>query len=65
MLIEIPKQKILYLINNFLKIKNIKIIDLGSGTGSNYRFLKSRLSNNQYWSFVDISHQSTNFLKKI
>ena len=58
-------QKILYLINNFYKNNShIKIIDLGSGTGSNYRFLKSRLSNNQYWSFVDISYQSTSFFKK-
>ena len=57
-------QKILYLINNFYKNNShIKIIDLGSGTGSNYRFLKSRLSNNQYWSFVDISYQSTSFFK--
>ena len=58
-------KKILYLINKFYKNKkNIRIIDLGSGAGSNFRFLKPRLSNNQYWSFVDISHQSTNFFKK-
>ena len=58
-------KKILYLINKFYKNKkNIRIIDLGSCAGSNFRFLKSRLSNNQYWSFVDISHQSTKFFKK-
>ena len=58
-------ERILYLINEFFKNKkNIRIVDLGSGAGSNYRFLKSRLLNNQYWSFVDISHQSTNYFKK-
>ena len=58
-------KKILNLINKFYKNKkNIRIIDLGSGAGSNFRFLKSRLSNNQYWSFVDISHESTNYFKK-
>tara|TARA_Y100000991_G_scaffold140176_1_gene105653 strand:+ start:692 stop:1480 length:789 start_codon:yes stop_codon:yes gene_type:complete len=58
-------KRILYLINKFFKNKkNIRIVDLGSGAGSNYRFLKSRLLNNQYWSFVDISHQSTNYFKK-
>ena len=58
-------KRILYLINKFFKNKkNIRIVDLGSGAGSNYRFLKSRLFNNQYWSFVDISHQSTNYFKK-
>ena len=54
-------QRILYLINKFFKNKkNIRIVDLGSGAGSNYRFLKSRLLNNQYWFFVGMSHQSTN-----
>ena len=58
-------QRILYLINKFFKNKkNIRIVDLGSGAGSNYRFLKSRLLNNQYWFFVDISHRSTNYFKK-
>ena len=58
-------KRILYLINKFFKNKkNIRTVDLGSGAGSNYRFLKSRLLNNQYWSFVDISHQSTNYFKK-
>lgn len=58
-------KRILYLINKFFKNKkNIRIVDLGSGAGSNYRFLKSRLLNNQYWFFVDISHQSTNYFKK-
>ena len=58
-------KRILYLINKFFKNKkNIRIVDLGSGAGSNYRFLKSRLLNNQYWSFVDISHKSTNYFKK-
>ena len=58
-------KRILYLINKFFKNKkNIRIVDLGSGTGSNYRFLKSQLLNNQYWFFVDISHQSTNYFKK-
>ena len=49
-------KRILYLINRFFNDKKkIKIVDLGSGAGSNYRFLKSRLLNNQYWFFVDIS----------
>ena len=60
-------KRILYLINKFFKNKkNIRIVDLGSGAGSNYRFLKSRLLNNQYWSFVDIYHINQQIiLKKI
>ena len=42
-------KRILYLINKFFKNKkNIRIVDLGSGAGSNYRFLKSRLFNKSF-----------------
>ena len=41
-------KRILYLINKFFKNKkNIRTVDLGSGAGSNYRFLKPRLLNNE------------------
>ena len=47
-------------INKSLKnYKDINIIDLGTGTGSNFRYLSKKIKyNNQYWTLMDISKSS-------
>ena len=47
-------------INKSLKNHNeINIIDLGTGTGSNFRYLSKKIKyNNQYWTLMDISKSS-------
>ena len=47
-------------INKSLKSHNeINIIDLGTGTGSNFRYLSKKIKyNNQYWTLMDISKSS-------
>ena len=47
-------------INKSLKnYKEINIIDLGTGTGSNFRYLSKKIKyNNQYWTLMDISKSS-------
>ena len=49
-------------INNSLKdFDNIRIIDLGTGTGSNFRYLSKKIKfKNQYWTLMDISKSSLN-----
>ena len=43
-------------LNNY---KEINIIDLGTGTGSNFRYLSKKIKyNNQYWTLMDISKSS-------
>ena len=47
-------------INNSLKsLDNVRIIDLGTGTGSNFRYLSKKIQyNNQKWTLMDISKNS-------
>ncbi len=57
--------KVIKLINNkFSKKDCISIIDLGTGAGSNYNYLKPKLKFNQDWVFTDISSSSLNYFKK-
>ena len=53
-------------INNSLKnYDQIRIIDLGTGTGSNFRFLSKKIKyKNQSWTLMDISKNSLNAAKK-
>ena len=53
-------------INNALKnYDQIRIIDLGTGTGSNFRFLSKKIKyKNQSWTLMDISKNSLNEAKK-
>ena len=56
--------KIIELINKkFSNDKSISIIDLGTGTGSNFNYLKPRLKFFQNWVFTDISYNSMNYFK--
>ena len=52
--------KIIDKINSALKdLENIHILDLGTGTGSNFRFLSKKIKHkNQYWTLMDISRSS-------
>jgi len=52
--------KIINKINSSLKnLKNINILDLGTGTGSNFRFLSKKINHkNQCWTLMDISKSS-------
>lgn len=54
-------------INNSLKnYDQISIIDLGTGTGSNFRFLSKKIKyKNQSWTLMDISKNSLNAAKKM
>ena len=57
--------KIIELINK--KINNndfVSIIDLGTGAGSNFNYLKPKLKFNQNWLFTDISLNSMNYFKQ-
>ena len=45
-------------------IKNSKIVDLGCGTGSNYRYLYPKLKKRQSWDMIDISFESIKEFKK-
>ena len=57
--------KVIKLINNKYNHKdNIKIIDLGTGAGSNYNYLKPKFKFNQDWLFTDISSNSMNYFKE-
>ena len=51
---------ITYKINKSLKnLNEINLIDLGTGTGSNFRYLSKKIKyNNQYWTLMDISKSS-------
>ena len=53
-------------INSVLKdLENISILDLGTGTGSNFRFLSKKINNkNQSWTLMDISRSSLQEAKK-
>ena len=53
-------------INNSLKNHDqIKIIDLGTGTGSNFRYLSKKIKyKNQSWTLMDISKSSLSEAKK-
>ena len=52
-------------INEYTSIsKNLNIIDLGCGTGSNFRYLNPKILKKQSWKMVDISHLSLSYLKK-
>ena len=52
-------------INKYTSIsKNLNIIDLGCGTGSNFRYLNPKIVKKQSWKMVDISHLSLSYLKK-
>ena len=52
--------KIIDKINSALKdLENIHILDLGTGTGSNFRFLSKKIKHkNQFWTLIDISKSS-------
>ena len=52
--------KMINKINSSIKnLKNIHILDLGTGTGSNFRFLSKKINHkNQYWTLMDISKSS-------
>ena len=39
-------------------------MDLGCGTGSNYRYLTKRIKSKQNWLMTDISLESINHFKK-
>ena len=53
-------------INRVLKnYDEIRIIDLGTGTGSNFRYLSKKIKfKNQYWTLMDLSKSSLNEAKK-
>ena len=53
-------------INNSLKNHDqIRIIDLGTGTGSNFRYLSKKIKyKNQSWTLMDISKSSLSEAKK-
>ena len=53
-------------INSFFKSYNeIRIIDLGTGTGSNFRYLSKKIKyKNQSWTLMDLSKSSLNEAKK-
>ena len=53
-------------INSYLKtLDQIRIIDLGTGTGSNFRYLSKKIKfKNQSWTLMDISKSSLNEAKK-
>ena len=42
----------------------VSIIDLGTGAGSNFNYLKPKLKFNQKWVFTDISLNSMNYFKR-
>jgi len=44
--------------------KNLNIIDLGCGTGSNFRYLNPKILKKQSWKMIDISNLSLSYLKK-
>ena len=47
------------------KLNDIRIIDLGTGTGSNFRYLSKKINfNNQKWTLMDISKSSLEEAKK-
>ena len=51
--------------NNLNNLDRIKIIDLGTGTGSNFRYLSKKIKyQNQFWTLMDISKNSLNEAKK-
>jgi len=58
--------KIIDKINSALKdLENINILDLGTGTGSNFRFLSKKIKHkNQFWTLMDISRSSLYEAKK-
>ena len=57
--------KIIQIINDQFKNNNrISIIDLGTGAGSNFNYLKPRLNFYQNWFFTDISSNSINYFKQ-
>ncbi len=53
-------------INSELKyLENISVLDLGTGTGSNFRFLSKKIKHkNQSWTLMDISRSSLQEAKK-
>ena len=58
---NISKSKlIIKKINNFFKIEqDVKLMDLGTGTGSNFRFLSKKIvQKKQNWTLIDISKKS-------
>jgi len=57
--------KIIELINKkFNSYNSVSIIDLGTGAGSNYNYLKPKLKFYQNWLFTDISINSMNYFKQ-
>ena len=57
--------KIIQLINKkFDNNTPVSIIDLGTGTGSNFNYLKPKLKFSQNWVFTDISLNSINYFKQ-
>lgn len=57
--------KIIKLINKkFNNNEPISIIDLGTGAGSNFNYLKTKLKFYQNWVFTDISSNSMNYFKR-
>ena len=58
-------QKAIDKINTYLKKYNqVNIMDLGCGTGSNYRYLSKRIKGKQDWLMTDISLESINYFKR-
>ena len=56
--------RIIKLINKKFNYNDtISIIDLGTGAGSNFNYLKSKLKFYQNWFFTDISSNSMNYFK--
>ena len=47
-------------INSFFKSdQDVKLMDLGTGTGSNFRFLSRKIKQKkQHWTLIDISKKS-------
>ena len=58
--------KIIDKIKNTIKnLETLNVLDLGTGTGSNFRYLSKKINHkNQYWTLMDISRSSLFEAKK-